>query len=50
MVYLDDLLVHAKDFELALENLRQFFQAIRGCAYTPKSATCCSVRPGTWAM
>ena len=30
VVYLDDLLVHARDFELALENLRQVFQAIRG--------------------
>ena len=29
-VYLDDLLVHARDFELVLENLRQVFQAIRG--------------------
>ena len=30
MVYLDDLLVHAGDFGLALGDLRQVFQAIRG--------------------
>ena len=29
VVYLDDLLVHARDFELDLQNLRQVFQAIR---------------------
>ena len=30
VVYLDDLLVHATDFERALVNLRQVFSAIRG--------------------
>jgi len=36
VVYLDDLLVHAPDFELAFENLHQVFHAIQGLRLHPK--------------
>jgi len=47
VVYLDDLLVHATDFDLALENLNQVFRAL---TYTPRNATSSGARPSSRIM
>ncbi|KAF7654556.1 hypothetical protein LDENG_00068320 [Lucifuga dentata] len=44
LVYLDDLLVHATDFEGVLENLRQVFEAIQGAGLCLSPKKCSLLR------